>query len=115
MISDLYNYRCNGPPAHIIPQFHTSRWDYSYTGGSSLGDLNKLGDKRVAIIGTGATAVQVTPHLGLAAKELLVFQRTPSSIDIRNQRPTDERLTRVTLRARTQPSIVRSAHSCTHA
>ena len=69
--------------------FHTSRWDYNYTGGGPEGNLQNLSDKRVAIIGTGATAVQCVPHLGVAAKELYVFQRTPSSIDVRNNRPTD--------------------------
>jgi len=69
--------------------FHTSRWDYDYTGGGPEGDLHGLSDKRVAIIGTGATAVQCIPHLGAGAKELFVFQRTPSSIDVRNNRPTD--------------------------
>ena len=70
--------------------FHTSRWDYAYTGGSSAGGLSGLADKRVAIIGTGATAVQCVPHLGEAAHHLFVFQRTPSSIDVRANRPTDE-------------------------
>ena len=69
--------------------FHTSRWDYAYTGGDSHGNLENLADKRVAIIGTGATAVQCVPHLGAAAKELYVFQRTPSSINVRNNQPTD--------------------------
>lgn len=69
--------------------FHTSRWDYDYTGGNALGGLDRLGDKRVGIIGTGATAVQCIPHLGAAAKHLYVFQRTPSSVDVRNDRPTD--------------------------
>ncbi len=69
--------------------FHTSRWDYDYTGGDSTGGLGRLADKRVGIIGTGATAVQCVPHLGAAAKELYVFQRTPSSIDVRNNRATD--------------------------
>lgn len=69
--------------------FHTSRWDYDYTGGDSNGGLTGLKDKRVGIIGTGATAVQCIPHLGEWAKELYVFQRTPSSIDVRNNRPTD--------------------------
>ncbi|WP_293676667.1 NAD(P)/FAD-dependent oxidoreductase [uncultured Phenylobacterium sp.] len=69
--------------------FHTSRWDYDYTGGDSNGGLTKLKDKRVGIIGTGATAVQCVPHLGEWAKELYVFQRTPSSIDVRANRPTD--------------------------
>jgi cyclohexanone monooxygenase len=69
--------------------FHTSRWDYAYTGGSSEGNLEGLRGKRVGIIGTGATAVQCVPHLGAAAEHLYVFQRTPSSIDVRGNRPTD--------------------------
>ena len=69
--------------------FHTSRWDYNYTGGDTTGNLHKLADKRVAIIGTGATAIQCVPHLGKAAKHLYVFQRTPSSVDERRNRPTD--------------------------
>jgi len=70
--------------------FHTSRWDYEYTGGDPSGSpMTALGDKRVGIIGTGATAVQCVPHLARAAGELYVFQRTPSSIDVRNNRPTD--------------------------
>ncbi|MEN9643855.1 MAG: hypothetical protein RL238_524 [Actinomycetota bacterium] len=69
--------------------FHTSRWDYEYTGGDASGGLDRLHDKVVGIIGTGATAVQCVPHLGAGAKELYVFQRTPSSIDVRNDRPTD--------------------------
>ncbi len=69
--------------------FHTSRWDYAYTGGDSNGNLKSLKGKRVGIIGTGATAVQCVPHLGAAADQLYVFQRTPSSIDVRANRPTD--------------------------
>jgi cyclohexanone monooxygenase len=69
--------------------FHTSRWDYGYTGGDSYGNLTGLADKRVAVIGTGATAIQCVPHVGASAKQLYVFQRTPSSVDIRANRPTD--------------------------
>ena len=69
--------------------FHTSRWDYDYTGGDTYGGLIGLSDKRVAIIGTGATAVQCVPHLADSAKELFVFQRTPSSVDVRDNAPTD--------------------------
>jgi len=69
--------------------FHTSRWDYGYTGGSAEGNLRGLADKRVGIIGTGATAVQCISHLGEWAKHLYVFQRTPSSVDVRNNAPTD--------------------------
>ena len=65
--------------------FHTSRWDYAYTGE----DLSNLADKTVGIIGTGASAVQAIPRLAKAAKALYVFQRTPSGIDLRNDRPTD--------------------------
>jgi cyclohexanone monooxygenase len=69
--------------------FHTSRWDYDYTGGDSTGGLHKLADKRVAVIGTGATAIQCVPHVGKHAKHLYVFQRTPSSVDVRGNKPTD--------------------------
>src|SRR6185503_4823433 len=65
--------------------FHSSRWDYAYTGE----DLGTLADKTVGIIGTGASAVQAIPRLAKAAKQLYIFQRTPSSIDFRNDRPTD--------------------------
>ncbi len=69
--------------------FHTSRWDYAYTGGTPSTPMDRLADKRVGIIGTGATAVQVIPHLGRDSKHLYVFQRTPSSVDERRNRPTD--------------------------
>jgi cyclohexanone monooxygenase len=69
--------------------FHTSRWDYAYTGGDHSGNLNKLSDKRVAVIGTGATAIQCVPHVGAHAKHLYAFQRTPSSVDERGNKPTD--------------------------
>jgi cation diffusion facilitator CzcD-associated flavoprotein CzcO len=65
--------------------FHTSRWDYHYTGA----DLSGLSDKRVGLIGTGATAVQCVPHLASSAKHLSVFQRTPSTVDVRGNQPTD--------------------------
>jgi cyclohexanone monooxygenase len=69
--------------------FHTSRWDYDYTGGDTTGGLHKLADKRVGIIGTGATAIQSVSHLGEHAQQLYVFQRTPSSVDERGNKPTD--------------------------
>ena len=69
--------------------FHTSRWDYDYTGGSATEPLVGLADKQVGIIGTGATAVQCVPPLAASAKHLHVFQRTPSSVDARNNSPTD--------------------------
>ena len=69
--------------------FHTSRWDYDYTGGDPDGNLTGLKGKRVGVIGTGATAVQCVPHVARAADQLYVFQRTPSSIDVRDNRPTD--------------------------
>ena len=65
--------------------FHTSRFDYAFT----KPDLSGLKDKVVGIIGTGASAVQIIPRVGRAAKELYVFQRTPSAIDIRDDIPTD--------------------------
>ncbi|MFZ9630083.1 MAG: flavin-containing monooxygenase [Ilumatobacteraceae bacterium] len=70
--------------------FHTSRWDYAYTGGDPSGaPMTGLASRRVGIIGTGATAVQCIPPLGRDAKELFVFQRTPSSIDVRNNHAID--------------------------
>jgi len=70
--------------------FHTSRWDYDYTGGDATGaPMDNLNDKRVGIIGTGATAVQCIPPLARATKDLFVFQRTPSSVDVRNNHPID--------------------------
>ena len=69
--------------------FHTSRWDYGYTGGTSAGGLNGLADKKVAIIGTGATAIQCVPHVAASAAQLYVFQRTPSSVEVRNNGDTD--------------------------
>lgn len=70
--------------------FHTARWDYSITGGSPTDPMDKLGALRVGIIGTGATAVQLVPQLARAAKEVYVFQRTPSAVGVRNNGPTDE-------------------------
>jgi cation diffusion facilitator CzcD-associated flavoprotein CzcO len=70
--------------------FHTSRWDYRYTGGDAVGaPMEYLAHKRVGVIGTGATAVQCVPRLVRDAGELFVFQRTPSSIDERNNHPVD--------------------------
>ncbi|GAA4251805.1 flavin-containing monooxygenase [Dactylosporangium darangshiense] len=70
--------------------FHTSRWEYDYTGGDSSGaPMTGLADKRVGIIGTGATAVQCIPRLARDAGSLTVFQRTPSSVDVRANQPID--------------------------
>jgi cyclohexanone monooxygenase len=69
--------------------FHTSRWDYAYSGGAEDGKLTGLADKTVGVIGTGSTGIQLIPRLGEWAKRLYVFQRTPSSVDPRGNRPTD--------------------------
>ncbi|HTH28761.1 MAG TPA: NAD(P)/FAD-dependent oxidoreductase [Sphingobium sp.] len=70
--------------------FHTSRWDYDYSGGSWEDPvLDGLADKKVAILGTGATSIQAVPYLGKYAKQLYVLQRTPSSVDERPNPPTD--------------------------
>jgi cyclohexanone monooxygenase len=70
--------------------FHTARWDYVYTGGSCQNPiLDKLADKRVAIVGTGASAIQAVPFLSKYARHLCVVQRTPSSVDERPNPPTD--------------------------
>ena len=71
------------------PSFHTSRWDYAYTGGDNSGGLVGLRGKRVAVIGTGTTAIQIVPKIAEYAEHLYVFQRTPSAVDIRANRPTD--------------------------
>ena len=70
--------RIEGMESFKGESFHTSRWDYNID----------LKDKRVGIIGTGATAVQVIPEIAKVVKELYVFQRTPSTIDVRDQRAT---------------------------
>ncbi|GAP90886.1 putative monooxygenase [Rosellinia necatrix] len=69
--------------------FHSGRWDYGFTGGDPTGNMTKLADKKVGIIGTGASAVQLVPHLAKCAKKLYVFQRTPSSIGLRANTKTD--------------------------
>ncbi|MCW1427498.1 flavin-containing monooxygenase [Novosphingobium sp. JCM 18896] len=82
----------NVPGIHAFKghKFHTSRWDYDYTGGEWGNPvLDKLKDKRVAILGTGATSVQAVPYLGKYAKHLYVLQRTPSGVDKRDNPPTD--------------------------
>ncbi|MFI5852646.1 flavin-containing monooxygenase [Streptomyces parvulus] len=63
--------------------FHTSRWDYGYTGGTPDGGLTGLADKRVGVVGTGATGVQVILKLAEDAGHVYVFQRTPSTVDVR--------------------------------
>lgn len=69
--------------------FHSARWDFAYTGGDTTGNLTGLKDKRVAIIGTGASAVQAIPSLGEWARRLYVVQRTPAAVDPRENEPTD--------------------------
>jgi cation diffusion facilitator CzcD-associated flavoprotein CzcO len=69
--------------------FHTSRWDYDYTGGDETGGLDKLADKRVAIVGTGATACQIIPRLAQSAGHMYVVQRTPAAVTDRRNKPTD--------------------------
>ncbi|MFF2411492.1 flavin-containing monooxygenase [Streptomyces sp. NPDC058092] len=68
--------------------FHTSRWDYAYTGGTPDGGMTGLIGKRVGVVGTGATGVQVVPMLAEDAQRVYVFQRTPSSVDVRANRRT---------------------------
>jgi cation diffusion facilitator CzcD-associated flavoprotein CzcO len=72
--------------------FHTSRWDYNYTGGSqSKPDLTNLKGKRVAVVGIGATAVQVVPEFADWAAHVYVIQRTPTYVGPRNQKSTVEK------------------------
>ncbi|MDT7722121.1 MAG: hypothetical protein QOE94_3132 [Mycobacterium sp.] len=91
------NGQLNYPKLPAIPgveefagaSFHTARWDYTYTGGDENGELTNLADKRVAVIGTGCSAIQCVPPLGRWAKELYVVQRTPAAVAARNNKPTD--------------------------
>jgi len=69
--------------------FHSSRWDFDYTGGDTRGDLDKLSDKRVAVVGTGPTALQCIPHVAESAAQTFVFQRTPVIVGVRDNAPTD--------------------------
>ncbi|MGP3536424.1 flavin-containing monooxygenase [Microbacterium sp. RD1] len=69
--------------------FHSSRWDYDITGGDWSGNLDKLAGKRVALIGTGATSIQILPPVAESAEHVYVFQRTPGAVFPRNNRPTD--------------------------
>jgi cyclohexanone monooxygenase len=69
--------------------FHSARWNYDFTGGSSDDAMDKLHDKKVGIIGTGATSLQVVPELAKAASHLTVFQRTPTAVGIRDNGPTN--------------------------
>lgn len=92
--------------------FHSSRWDYDYTGGDATGGLTGLADKKVALIGTGATGVQLVPYLGRDAEHLYVFQRTPSTVDERNNTPTDPEWVK-TLKPGWQKERQRNFHSWT--
>jgi cation diffusion facilitator CzcD-associated flavoprotein CzcO len=70
--------------------FHTARWDYEYTGGAPDDPrLTKLADKVVGLLGTGGSAIQALPPLAESSKHLYVFQRTPSAIGVRDNRPTE--------------------------
>ncbi|NND67815.1 MAG: NAD(P)/FAD-dependent oxidoreductase [Halioglobus sp.] len=70
--------------------FHTARFDYDYTGGSEEEPvLDQLADKRVALVGTGATAIQLTPFLARYAQQFYLLQRTPSCVDSRRNTQTD--------------------------
>jgi cation diffusion facilitator CzcD-associated flavoprotein CzcO len=69
--------------------FHSARWDYDYTGGAPGQPLTKLHDKVVGLVGTGATGIQCVAPLAAAAKQVVVFQRTPSAIGERGNGPTD--------------------------
>jgi cation diffusion facilitator CzcD-associated flavoprotein CzcO len=70
--------------------FHTARWDYDYTGGGTAEPLDKLRDKTIALLGTGASGIQALPPLVESAEHVYVFQRTPSAIGVRDNRPTDD-------------------------
>ena len=66
--------------------FHTARWDYEYTGGNRREPvLDKLEDKRVAIVGTGASAIQAVPFLAQIRQAALRPSTHASTVDERAQ------------------------------
>jgi cation diffusion facilitator CzcD-associated flavoprotein CzcO len=69
--------------------FHSARWDYGYTGGGPHEPMTELADRSVALVGTGATAIQCLGPLAESARQVYVFQRTPSAVGVRGNRPTD--------------------------
>ena len=91
--------------------FHTARWDYDYTGGGPDEPLTGLADKVVALIGTGASGIQCVPPLAESAEHVYVFQRTPSAIGERGNRPTDPDFATGSSRAGSGPAWTTSRRS----
>jgi cation diffusion facilitator CzcD-associated flavoprotein CzcO len=69
-------------------RFHSARWDHGYD----------LSGKRVAVIGTGPSAVQFVPAIQPVVGEMAVFQRTPAWVFPRHNR-ANSRLRRRLYRA----------------
>jgi len=69
--------RLDGADSFKGRAFHSARWDHGFD----------LTGKRVAVIGTGASAAQFVPAIADKVSRLLVFQRTPSYIIARPGRP----------------------------
>ena len=61
--------------------FHSAEWDHSYP----------LAGKRVAVIGTGASAIQIVPQIAPLVEKLVLYQRTPPWIMPKPDRPISER------------------------
>ena len=80
---------CQGSRSSAATSFHTSRWDYAYTGGDSDGGMAGLADKRVGVIGTGATAVQCVPHFGVAPSSSTCSSARPRRWTSGRNKPTD--------------------------
>jgi cation diffusion facilitator CzcD-associated flavoprotein CzcO len=78
-----------GMEAFAGRSFHTARWDFGYTGGAAHEPLTGLAGKKVALVGNGASGIQCVPPLAETAEHVYVFQRTPSAIGERGNRPTD--------------------------
>jgi cyclohexanone monooxygenase len=62
------------------PRFHSARWEHEHD----------LADRRVAVIGTGASAAQIVPELAKVAESVFVYQRTPQWILPRSDKPFSE-------------------------
>ena len=62
------------------PCFHSARWEHEHD----------LAGRRVAVIGTGASAAQIVPELAKVRRPVHVFQRTPQWILPRSDKPFTE-------------------------
>jgi cation diffusion facilitator CzcD-associated flavoprotein CzcO len=87
-----------GLPSFTGARFHSARWDHSFD----------LAGKRVAVVGTGASAIQFVPAIQPAVDQLTVFQRTPPWIMPRHDNEISPRMQDL---FRTLPQLQRLARA----